>query len=115
MNSTDPITLCTDASDFGIGGYLYQTIDSVDHPIASISKSLSDSHIRWAIVQKVTFPIFYCSMQLESLFRDRKFLILSDHKNLIYTKEASKPMVIRWYMALFKTTWLYCWFEELRC
>ena len=26
-----PITLHTDASDYGVGGYLFQTVDGIDH------------------------------------------------------------------------------------
>jgi transposase InsO family protein len=100
MNDKDPITLCTDASDYGIGGYLYQTIDMKDYPIAFVSMSLSGPQTRWATIQKEAYAIFHCCMQLESLLRDRKFKILTDHKNLLYIKGASNPMIVRWYMAL---------------
>jgi hypothetical protein len=100
MNDKDPVTLCTDASDYGIGGYLYQTINMKDYPIAFISMSLSGPQTRWATIQKEAYAIFHCCMQLESLLRDRKFKILTDHKNLLYIKAASNPMIVRWYMAL---------------
>jgi hypothetical protein len=35
-----PLYLHTDASDYGIGGYLFQIIDDVERPCAFISKSL---------------------------------------------------------------------------
>lgn len=100
MNDTDPITLCTDASDYGVGGYLYQTIDGIDYPIAFVSLSLSGPQSRWATIQKEAFAIFYCVLQLEPLLRYRKFFILTDHRNLLFIKEASNPMIVRWYMAL---------------
>ena len=31
-----PITLHTDASDYGGGGYLFQTVDGIDQPVASL-------------------------------------------------------------------------------
>jgi RNase H-like domain found in reverse transcriptase len=34
-DDTSPITLRTDASDFGVGGVLFQTIDGIENPIAS--------------------------------------------------------------------------------
>ena len=43
MSDTAPITLCTDASDYGVGGYLFQTVDGIDQPVAFVSKSLSKS------------------------------------------------------------------------
>jgi transposase InsO family protein len=100
MNDTDPITLCTDASDYGVGGYLYQTIEGIDYPIAFVSLSLSGPQSRWATIQKEAFAIFHCIMQLEALLKYRKFFILTDHKNLLFIKEASNPMIVRWYMAL---------------
>lgn len=100
LNDTDPIYLCTDASDYGVGGYLYQTVDQIDYPIAFISLSLSGPQTRWATIQKEAYAIFHCCMQLESLLRDRKFRIRTDHRNLLYIKDASNPMIVRWFMAL---------------
>ena len=34
MSDTAPITLHTDASDYGVGGYLFQTVDGIDQPVA---------------------------------------------------------------------------------
>ena len=39
-------------------------------------------------------------MYLQSLLRDRLFTIRTDHHNLLFIKEASNPMIVRWYMAL---------------
>ena len=41
-----PITLHTDASDYGVGGYLFQTVDGIDQPVAFVSKSLNKSQLR---------------------------------------------------------------------
>jgi RNase H-like domain found in reverse transcriptase len=41
LNDTDPIVLHTDASDYGIGGCLFQVVEGKEHPIAFVSKSLS--------------------------------------------------------------------------
>ena len=43
MSDTAPITLHTDASDYGVGGYLFQTVDGVNRPIAFLSKSLKSA------------------------------------------------------------------------
>ena len=39
------IQLYTDASDFGIGGVLFQVVDTIWQPIAFISKSLTPTQI----------------------------------------------------------------------
>jgi hypothetical protein len=43
-----PLYLHTDASDYGIGGYLFQMVDGVERPNAFISKSLVDNQLRWS-------------------------------------------------------------------
>jgi RNase H-like domain found in reverse transcriptase len=61
LNDTDPVFLHTDASDYGIGGYLFQVVTGTEHPIAFVSKSLSLSQIRWAVIQKEAYAIFLCA------------------------------------------------------
>ena len=40
MSDIAPITLHSDASDYGVGGYLFQTVDGTDQPVAFVSRSL---------------------------------------------------------------------------
>ena len=88
-----PIILHTDASDFGIWGVLFQTIDEVENPIAFVSKSLTE-------VQKEAYAVFYCCTQLDYLLRDRRFIIETDHRNLTYIQKNTNSMVIRWDIAI---------------
>ena len=64
-----------------------------------VSKSLRKSQLRWSVIQKEAYGIFYSCMYLQSLLRDRLFTIRTDHQNLLFIKEASNPMIVRWYMA----------------
>jgi hypothetical protein len=100
LNDTDPIVLHTDASDYGIGGCLFQVVEGKEHPIAFVSKSLSLAQPRWAVIQKEAYAIFFVCMHLKSLLRDRKFTLRTDHFNLLYITENSNPMIVRWYIAL---------------
>ena len=103
MHFVDPdedLTLHTDASNYGIGGYLFQVIDGVELPVAFVSKSLSEAQLRWATIQKEAYGIFYSCKELDPLLRDRHFTLGTDHKNLLYIKESSNPMIVRWYMAI---------------
>jgi transposase InsO family protein len=92
--------LYTDASDYGIGGYLYQIVDAKERPVAFISKSLTSTQLKWAIIQKEAYAIFESVKQLDHLLRDRKFKLFTDHKNLLYITESSNPMIYRWWMAI---------------
>ena len=100
IHDTAPITLMTDASDYGVGGYLYQEIDGQKQLVALVSKALTPTQLRWSVIQKEAYGIFFCCTQLDAMLRDRKFTIMTDHKNLMFIKHDSNPMVVRWWMAL---------------
>jgi RNase H-like domain found in reverse transcriptase len=100
INETDPIYLHTDASDFGVGGYLFQLIDSKEVPVAFVSKSLTTVQLKWAVIHKEAYAIYYCCIFLKTLLRDRVFTIRADHKNLLFIHENSNPMIVRWFIAL---------------
>ena len=100
LSDTAPITLHTDASNYGVGGYLFQTVDGIDQPVAFVSRSLNKSQLRWSVIQKEAYGIFHSCMYLQALLRDRLSKIKTDHRNLLFIKEATNPMIVRWYMAL---------------
>ena len=95
-----PLYLHTDASDYGIGGYLFQVVDTVERPVAFVSQSFTESKLRWATIQKEAYGIFRCCKLLDPLIRDRQFILRTDHKNLLFIAEDSNPMIVHWYMAL---------------
>ena len=95
INDDSPIRLYTDASDYGIGGVLFQIVNTVWRPIAFISKSLSTTQINWSTIQKEAYAIFFCRQQLDYLIRDRKFTIHTDHMKLTYMKQNPASMVAR--------------------
>ena len=55
-----PIFLQTDASDYGIGAYLFQkdAVTGQERPIAFLSKSLNKTQRKWGIPDKEAFAIF---------------------------------------------------------
>ena len=101
LDEVSPIRLYTDASDYGIGGILFQIIDKNQYkPIAFVSKSLSTTQVNWSTIQKESYAIFYCCQQLDSLIRDRKFTIHTDHMNITYMMQNPNSMVARWFIAM---------------
>jgi hypothetical protein len=100
IHPTAPIVLITDASDYGIGGYLYQVVDNIKQLVALVSKALTSIQLAWSVIQKEAYAIFFCCTHLDAMLRDRKFTILRDHKNLTFIKQASNPMIVRWHLAL---------------
>ena len=94
------VWVMTDASDFGIGAYIYQLIDGHERPIIFISKSLQGAQKNWSVIEKEAYAIFYTLTHYEHLLRDVKFMLLTDHKNLTYINCESSPKVKRWKLAL---------------
>ena len=95
-----PIVLCTDASDYGYGAYIYQTVDGVERPIAFSSKTFSKDQCRWNVPEKEAYAIYHAMLHFEYLLRDRKFTLKTDHKNLTYISDNGSPKVIRWKLAI---------------
>ena len=100
IHDTAPITLMTDASDYGIGGYLYQEVDGKKQLVALVSMSLTKTQLDWSTLQKEAFALYYCCTYLDALLRDLKFTILTDHKNLTFIEIDKNEMVGRWRVAL---------------
>jgi hypothetical protein len=101
MDETLPVYLHTDASKYGIGAYLFQmTSDGRELPIAFISKTLTDTQRRWHTPQKEAYAIYYAFKELKHLLIGVKFLLRTDHKNLIYINDTMTEMVIRWKIAV---------------
>ena len=97
LNDKDPIYLNTDASNIGIGAYLYQVVEAKKFPIKFISKALSKTERRWDTVEKEAFAIFYALQKLKYLLHDRTFTIQTDSKNLSYMNAENKSQKVqRW-------------------
>ena len=68
IHDTAPIVLMTDASDYGVGGYLYQLIDDKKELVALVSTSFSATQLRWSVIQKEAYAIFIAVLTLMPCF-----------------------------------------------
>ena len=59
LDETSPVVLQTDASNYGMGAYLYQLVDGVKHPIRFISRGFNNVELKWNIVEKEAFAILF--------------------------------------------------------
>ena len=95
-----PMTLLTDASDYGIGAYLSQRIDGVDKPLGFLSKSLSDVQRHWSTPEKEGYAIYFALMKWQHLLLGPHFTIKTDHRNLTYISTSGSAKVMRWKLAI---------------
>jgi hypothetical protein len=98
-----PVILETDASDYGIGAFLYQLRHDGDtevrEPIAFMSRTLQGAQKNWSTIEKECYSIFMALREWEYLLRDVSFTIRTDHKNLRYLN-TNTPKVVRWKLAI---------------
>ena len=96
-----PVYLQTDASDYGVGAYMFQILRDGTHlPIEFISRSLSGAQRRWSVADKEAYAIFYAFKRWEHHLRDRPFILQTDHKNLTYVNFEGSAKVKRWKMLI---------------
>ena len=94
-NPKDPFILKCDASDYGIGGVLYQG----DRIIRFFSKKLSSAEINYTITEKECLAILKSLDFFHTLSYGRKILIYTDNRNITFFKSAEKRRTQRWKIA----------------
>jgi hypothetical protein len=95
-----PMTLRTDASDLGIGGYLYQVVDGSIRHIQFISKAFDAVQCRWATIEQEAFAVYYCILAIAPHVMGHHFRVQTDHRNLLFLEKATAPKLIRWWLRL---------------
>ena len=74
--------LQTDASDYGIGGYMYMVTNWQVRVIRFFSKPLVGSQLNWSAREKECYGIYYGVRLFEDLLDNRYFILKTDHMNL---------------------------------
>ena len=96
MDDKAPITLQTDASDYGMEAYLFQLVNGMERPVAFISKTFDKTQLKWSSIEKEGFLIYYSFNKSRHLIRDVPFILQTDHKKLIYINETQSQKVMKW-------------------
>jgi hypothetical protein len=101
LNEKYPIVLCTDASDYAIGAYLFQVDEELkERPIRFLSKTLCGAQLRWSTIEKEAYAIYIALNRMEDLLGGVKFTIKTDHKNLRFLNLAGSNKVRNWKVAI---------------
>lgn len=99
LDQAAPVYLHTDASDYGIGAYLFQLrrqenpdrpgeFREVECPIRFMSKKLSKTQFRWSTHEKECYAIYYALHKFKTLLGSVKFTLRTDHRNLTFLDSA---------------------------
>jgi cleavage and polyadenylation specificity factor subunit 1 len=100
MNEEDPLILYTDASTKAVGGVLMQVQGGIEKPCIFVSHVLSTQATRWGIMELELYALVYCVKQLTPYLLGRRFMVKTDHKNLLYLSNSTIPKLVRWRVLL---------------
>lgn len=88
--------LTTDASGYAIGGVLSQGDIGKDLPIAYTSRVLNDAEQNYSTIEKECLAIVYCTNHFRPYLYGRKFIIITDHKPLVWLHSVKDPSSRLW-------------------
>ena len=94
--------LTTDASGIAVGGILSQGEINKDLPIAYASRTLTDNEFKYDTYEKEALAIVYCVKHFRPYLYGRKFTLVTDHKPLMWFKNAqdANMRILRWRLKL---------------
>ncbi|CAG9120633.1 unnamed protein product [Plutella xylostella] len=89
---SQPFTVHTDASEFGVGGMLTQAVNGEEHPVAYCSRSLNKQERNYSATERealaVVFVVEHFRPYLEG---SRPFRIITDHSSLKWFLNLKNP------------------------
>ncbi|CAF2999137.1 unnamed protein product [Rotaria sp. Silwood2] len=74
-----PLILSTDASDYCIGGVLYQEINGERKNIYFYSQMLPKLQRKWPTIEKEALAIYYCVTRMKLYLQGCEFIVQTDH------------------------------------
>jgi hypothetical protein len=94
-----PFEVHTDASSYGVGAMLTQSIDGKEHPIAYMSKSLTSAEKNYSITERETLAVITALEHWRCYIENgQQFTVYTDHSALKWFLSLSNPTgrLARW-------------------
>lgn len=89
---TKGFQVACDASDYGIGSYLFQTIDNVEHPIAYYSRSMTAQERNYRVTERETLSVLAALEHWRCYLENgQQFTVYTDHSALKWFLNLSNP------------------------
>jgi len=100
INYDEDLYLSTDASNMGVGGVLYQKREGKVYPSVFVSVAFNDTQKKWATIEQEAFAVYFCIIQCSKYIGTKKFILETDHRNLLWLDKAEAPKLVRWRLRL---------------
>lgn len=99
---TKPFVVTTDASQTAIGAILSQGKIGKDLPIAYTSRLLNDAEQNYSTIERELLAIVYAVNHFRPYLFGRKFVLVTDHKPLVWINSVKDPTsrLVRWRLKL---------------
>ncbi|CAG9134600.1 unnamed protein product [Plutella xylostella] len=94
-----PFEVHTDASDYGVGAMLTQTVDGKEHPIAYMSRSLTGAEKNYSITERETLAVITALEHWRCYLENgQTFTVYTDHSALKWFLSLTNPTgrLARW-------------------
>jgi hypothetical protein len=95
-----PIIVRTDASTRGVGAVLCQRDGNRWKNVAFVSKRFTGAATRWSTIDQESFAIFFALKSWKTLLQGHKFIVETDHKNIVHIMGSTEGRLARWRLQL---------------
>lgn len=87
-----------DASAYGLGGMLSQTVDGFEHPIAYVSRSLNKAERNYSATEREALAVIFAVEKFQAYLGSRPFKVITDHSSLKWFMNLENPSgrLARW-------------------
>ncbi|GMF19515.1 unnamed protein product [Phytophthora fragariaefolia] len=100
-----------DASNFAIGGVLFQKEGDLEHPIAFTGRKMKPAELNYPVREQELLAIMHALRVWRAYLLDRPFTAEMDHKSIemILTQKTTNHRVARWFNELAEFQPLFKW------
>ena len=79
---------------------LLQQCDGEEQSIGFVSRAFTLAESRWSTIEQEAFAIFFAITSFSHYVLGHRFVVETDHRNLVYIDKAAAPKVVRWRLRL---------------